>query len=372
MAAARSKPKRNKKRSFRRVGLKLCLLAGSLAFALLVAELALRFVFPQAATGFSARLFTTGEKGLTFLKPGAAGTHLTREFEVSIRANGRGYRDREWSESDGRDGFRVLFLGDSFVFGWGVERDQSFVSLLQRDTDWAIHNAGIPGDGFPQYQTRAELHVPELRPDVVVLCVYVNDFTQLLHPTPTEGKTAGKEEPLLFRLKKAVASMHVYRLAYRFGRQNALLSRLVGGAYHDQLTRDIFREEFRLYDKEAGLLDDLWPKAREHLARIRTVCDRSGARLIMLGLPPSYLVDGSRRERLLALTGIGGETLDFQAVTRRLRDFCREANVAFVDPADALAAAIAKGKRIYFPIDMHVNAAGHELLAGRLKKAIEE
>ena len=45
---------------------------------------------------------------------------------------------------------RVLFLGDSFTFGVGVEDDEVFCSLLQKDIDIKLLNFGRPGSSLPR------------------------------------------------------------------------------------------------------------------------------------------------------------------------------------------------------------------------------
>ena len=45
---------------------------------------------------------------------------------------------------------KVLFLGDSFTFGVGVEDDEVFCSLLQKDINIKLLNFGRPGSSLPR------------------------------------------------------------------------------------------------------------------------------------------------------------------------------------------------------------------------------
>ncbi len=375
----------------------------SICFALLLGEVALRVFYPQAVIGFSGPLFTKSEENLTLLKSGVRGTHLSREFEIRIAANTQGYRDREWNLDAERDSCRILFLGDSFLFGWGVEQDEVFVSRLQASGYGQLYNAGMPNDGFPLYARRAAVHVKELRPDFVVLCAYANDYTafrrELGTPTdPTETpkpaaraadsaatpRTVKHEaggdqdaerrrgEPVLFRVKKAIQSAHIYRLTYRVLRENPLISRLIGRAYHDQLTRQIFREEFSLYTDRPNLLDRVWPRVHDNLEQILAICRENGASLVVLQIPPGYAVDRPAMERLLKITGIEEDSLDLGTVSRQLRDYCRESGLEFLDPTDRLRQASASGTPMYYKIDLHLNAQGHGVLADFLADWLAE
>ena len=68
------------------------------------------------------------------------------EFEgsrkISIRHNHHGFRDRERSAEKPLP--RVAFLGDSFVWGYDVEREDRFTELLQGHVpDYEIVNLGV-------------------------------------------------------------------------------------------------------------------------------------------------------------------------------------------------------------------------------------
>lgn len=77
----------------------------------------------------------------------------------------------------------ILCIGDSTVFGWGVEESESYPSILGgllnepagSNAKWQVVNAGVPG--YSSYQM--VLAVPKLldkwKPEVVVLCVGNND-----------------------------------------------------------------------------------------------------------------------------------------------------------------------------------------------------
>src|SRR5262245_31304822 len=94
-----------------------------------------------------------------------------------IEINSMGLRNREIPPGPAPGGFRVLVLGDSMVFGLGVEQDQTLPAHLSRllEPDEAI-NAGVFG-----YDLRHEISL--LRavrlgspPRVVVSCFVHNDI----------------------------------------------------------------------------------------------------------------------------------------------------------------------------------------------------
>ena len=115
----------------------------SLLIALLVAEGGLRLLGlgPQTRINrFDAELGWSKT-------PNSSARRATKEFDVEYAINGLGLRDDPMQDPGKAAGtFRVLFLGDSFVLGYTVNRDDLFVDVLE--TWWkAVGSLGI-GDGL--------------------------------------------------------------------------------------------------------------------------------------------------------------------------------------------------------------------------------
>lgn len=130
--------------------------------------------------------------------------------------NSLGFPDREFPDpSAPKTCAHVVVIGDSFVFGDGVDGDSSWVGILQREAAsrtggpcLKVFNLGERGTSVPRQARRLHELRARLRPDVVILGQYQNDFTDLLEPEPTpliltssdtastgpgEGRTIGRE-----------------------------------------------------------------------------------------------------------------------------------------------------------------------------------
>lgn len=103
-----------------------------------------------------------------------------RPRRLTVVSNRRGFRDhRELDEPDDRP--RVLVLGDSFVFGEGVEAGERFTNVLEDLLGYRVDSAGMTGWG-PDLMLRAlETVEAEAEPDAVLLCMYTHDFRRV-HP----------------------------------------------------------------------------------------------------------------------------------------------------------------------------------------------
>src|SRR5262245_51465571 len=86
---------------------------------------------------------------------------------ITIRHNSLGLRNDELP-ADSRP--TILFLGDSFVWGYNVEDSERFTELLRPELpDYRIVNAGVAGYGTDQAYLLARRIWEAVKPDVVVL-----------------------------------------------------------------------------------------------------------------------------------------------------------------------------------------------------------
>ncbi len=74
------------------------------------------------------------------LKPG----DKVQRWGVEWRTNEQGMRDRSYATDKPAGTFRIAFVGDSIGVGWGVDVDQRFESILERDWDARSRGSGGP------------------------------------------------------------------------------------------------------------------------------------------------------------------------------------------------------------------------------------
>ena len=99
---------------------------------------------------------------------------------TSLRTNARGFRGEDWPSAP-KDA--VLVLGDSQVFGLGVEDGDTASARLASATGRTVLNAGTPTWGPPEYLAEARTLVPELHPSTVVVVLNVaNDLFEADRP----------------------------------------------------------------------------------------------------------------------------------------------------------------------------------------------
>lgn len=112
--------------------------------------------------------------------------HLDTTYQgVAVKTNEIGLRDNSISEKK-EDEFRILFLGDSVTFGWGVESEDVYVTktghFLQKNSQKRVRtiNSGVGSYNTDNEYSFIERHGDSLKPDLVVLLYVSND----IEPTP--------------------------------------------------------------------------------------------------------------------------------------------------------------------------------------------
>ncbi len=96
----------------------------------------------------------------------------------SLTINSRGLRDREYALAKPAGVKRLLVLGDSFAWGYGVGDDDIFTEVLERRFEserrpWQVVNTGVSGWGTDQQYLFLKSEGFDYQPDVVLLAFYL-------------------------------------------------------------------------------------------------------------------------------------------------------------------------------------------------------
>ena len=101
---------------------------------------------------------------------------------VNVKTNSYGMRDVEPALEKPKDTYRIALLGDSFAFGWGVERKESFAYKAEKILSTKLNkrveilNFGVPGySTFQQAALHEELG-RQFKPDAILIYFIDNDF----------------------------------------------------------------------------------------------------------------------------------------------------------------------------------------------------
>ena len=99
------------------------------------------------------------------LKPG-----LRYEMGIVSAINTRGFRGPDWPVPKPEGTRRILAVGDSSVFGFGVEDDQVFTAILNAELeDVEVINAAVPGYSTYQVINLLEMKALAYEPDLLLI-----------------------------------------------------------------------------------------------------------------------------------------------------------------------------------------------------------
>jgi len=186
--------------------------------------------------------------------------------------NSSGCRDTEWAAAPARDARRIAFVGDSFVYGWGIEQrsdrfpDRIGAELNRRSPGSVeIMNVAKPGwDVGEQMEFLAQL-LAVYKVDEVVLCYVPNDIEKVLPVGENFDPTLPPPGSTFFNLHGSALLEHVY---YRVYVPRAATVR----GYHDWLAN--------------GYADAaLWRLQQQRLDEMIGLCRRRGVRFRVVLFP---------------------------------------------------------------------------------------
>jgi lysophospholipase L1-like esterase len=334
--------------------------------------------------------------------------HATDEFSYQVRINNLGFRDRDFAARKS-GAKRVLVIGDSFTYGWGVDADRSWPKVMERELrkgglQIEVANLGSPGAGPAEYAALAARAIPVLQPDLVVVAMLQADDLYQAADSPAERQAPAGEKvlqavrayyPHLMQvvLPADVKQIHVSKQELRdiWKKQVTDFERQMTAAEKERFEKlpAEIRAAYQGGMLNPGLLFmamrhreflietcDLGGKGRRgidaaarELAKIRQSAERAHAELLVVAVP--YRAYVSRRDQAdMARLGFDIEDAmtTWSTPDEAIGEACRGAQVRFAALTGEFRER-ARANELYFARDGHFNEAGHAVfgeLAGRV------
>jgi hypothetical protein len=241
--------------------------------------------------------------------------------KLTLASNSDGFRSSR--DLNGRDErIRVIVLGDSLVFGPGVEESERFTDVLEAmQPNWRVDNLGMPGYG-PDLMLRAlEAAGLKSHPHVVVFSLYTDDF-QRVRP---QHAGVGFEIPR-FTLSSGQLVTIPYPKPDLWDRLNIVVA----------LRTMYWRYTSALFRLNEAILDRFLKLAAAH-----------GFVPVVTFLPGT------------------SDTPDDQARRAWLRQYAERYRIAFLDLTGPIHRA---GPGAFLPQDPHLSAKGHQIVALEMQR----
>ncbi len=289
------------------------------------------------------------------------------DFDITYSVGEKGRRITCAPEPPPASARRIAVLGDSFVFGQGVEDCQDLVSVLARlSPQQAFENFGRIGAGIDDYLLVARDLLRGF--DDAVVIFFGNDVSDLAAEQGRAGRLAGHLSTLalLRRTRNAFLVDRAIRaaaagpagggaIAFFEGRANNILSSL-------RRDPDAFRRMVQPGEPEVE-------RFRARFAALAELLDArvGAAHVVVTAVPQDHTVS----RRLASFIRAHGGSVAPYGERGRAYELVRELALArgfrFVD---SFPSFLSDGDALYHPHDLHWSAAGQRRMAGLLAEAL--
>ncbi|MDP9179142.1 MAG: hypothetical protein M3O61_15810 [Gemmatimonadota bacterium] len=277
------------------------------------------------------------------LHPGKQVRHHTRYFNVAYSINSMGFRDRPRTAANANAKRRVLFFGDSEIFGWGVSPDQGVSGLVEAHSpSIEVWNMGVPGYGLDQEILSYEMTGRALGATDVIFHVSVHTLAR-----STSGFIFRKPKPRfvvdsigrLLRVPVQEKSTAGTDLVYR------VLSQLYLPYFVETQVKDLTR---RAPKRPRGLVETV-------------AVNPTTMRLGMALLLKARTIAAERNQRMFVLASLPDTS------RKQLKDFCDRNGIVLVETPWP----VPPRQFSFGTYDGHWNPRGHQLVADRLSAQLE-
>lgn len=369
---------------------KLALVVFSVAITLVLLEFTVRLFFPQALNFYNFTLIQADGSEMVLRSVKSAGWERTRGYGpyvpnlstnfggVAVTINSRGWRDDEHSLEKPPGVTRVMVVGDSVAFGYGVRLEKMFPKVLERGLNsrgpgrYEVISLGGAGGNTYSQRRIIKANVAIYDPDLVILAFNLNDILPKIFGREN-GHSAGGGRSIsrtAMRLRRTLdrelqGRSHLYFLLRE---RMKVLVRKFGIASPTMVPLAAFDME-----SDSGMA--AWWDTREALLEIAEQLRKDRVPFLLAILPVDMqlspkIADLYRREYGFVFD----DSLVHGRPQKMIADFARQQGIACIDllPSFRKDPEEKKFFRIYGgSIDWnHPNRLGHKIIAAELEKTL--
>jgi lysophospholipase L1-like esterase len=337
---------------------RLFLILLGLLVATAMAELALRTVFAIPEVANPLYSFHESDPVLGWRGKSNWKARFRRpEFDALIEHGPDGWR-RPDPPPPPNPSRRVLILGDSFTWGWGVSQGELFSDKLQSHLapDVAIYNRGINGFGTSQEYLLLQRELETRHYDAVALMFYLNDVGDNVDPKrgrrplfELDGdRLVPRNQPPLPLLNPIQRFLKDHSRAFQtLDVEISMLVRSAGDEEEGLPPADAVDVDYRHINGAAVTM--------RLLAEMQRLCAAHGAKFFLVYLPH--------------ISEISGDVSSYpyvRAVHDLVRDVAAQEHIPLIELGPVFHQRAQQGDALVFAHDEHWTPAGHEAAAAAL------
>ena len=326
------------------------------------------------------------------------------EFDFTASTNGLGFRGGPFSIARRPGVARVVAIGDSMTYGWGVDAGCTWPALLEdalddRGMHVEVANLGEPGADPGTYAYIASSAIPALRPDLVIVGMHLGDDLEQLDrpfasprvPPPPRAEATLLARTIMRWFPNMVKVFSVTDVTSVWRAQAQALVRSLTPAQrtkYDALDADVRQmlEDGKLNpylvqlslgrpahyvmnrDLRSARTAALVAQMAGHLGRVRDIAAAVGATVAVVTVPAGIYVSRAARAGQARVGFLADDTLRDDNADEAVRLAAARAGVSFLSITDEFRRR--DRPTLYFPLDGHLTCDGTRQLAGLLAPGV--
>jgi hypothetical protein len=276
---------------------------------------------------------------------------------IPVHIGSRGFRTDEFAVPKPTNTYRILNLGDSIVFGWEVDQEDTYGKLLERMLNdredgkhYEVINAGIPGWNLEEERNFLIEEGMQYQPDLVILdLTIVNDIYG-------KGPSISEKWSLFQWLRD-----HTYGWPFLTTQARFLLSKQRGPEAIPVLNPPKDAAAYFPLDME----DPVWDRIWSFIEEMNSACKEHNVRFLLVAFPTAMQLNSAGHpdtpQRVLAdrAPQAGIPVVDLLPVYRKV---CESAATGACEGFENI---------LFADVWMHPNQLGHKLAAEQILSSLD-
>lgn len=301
---------------------------------------------------------------------------VKREYPFKVTTNSEGMRSlRDFDRKKPLNTIRILCLGDSFTYGWGVDDEYTYPEYLYQilkrqhpDINFEVLNTGVPYynifDEIDYYEEKGH----KLNADIVIAQFYNNDIQDMSkdHFFRTGSRlNANHKYTEGFNLRKIIANTAIYRTIIKlksvFNKPvmsfpPEIMSILKTSKYYQFLIPNPSKDESEIINNREKINDErlaldlnrFWGNYKKGLLQLKKQVETNGSKFLFIAMPDHFQMETYR-----------------SAHSSVLIPFAQEHGIKMIDFLKPFREAMYKENQnpYIFPERYHSSKYGNELVA---------
>jgi hypothetical protein len=304
----------------------------------------------------------------------------TGSFATTFRTNSDGLRDREYPLEKPKGITRIIALGDSFTWGWGVGDNEIYTEALES----LLPRVEVINLGVAAFATKQEFDYLKMKgmkydPDIVMLGFCLNDIVGnsprehgLVDSASKRDVKLSDHSSLFLKLKEFLTYNSAFYdfVTERINSNKILVDVMVKlGIKESPVGYDGLDTNLRPALISYPLsLEALFEDTKSQLLTMNDFLEKRHVRLLVVLIPSLQSVERKAFEGTLIQSIYEPKDFDLEKPFRLMEEFGSLHNIEIINPLSSLRKAHADGASLFLHRDMHLNKLGHNLLAREICK----